>query len=292
MTLHEILLDPFEQFGFMRRALVASIALACGSGPIGVFLMLRRLSLMGDALSHAILPGVAAGFLLAGFSLPIMTLGGFVAGLLVAVLSGVSARFTLLQEDAGFASFQSISLAVGVLIVAAKGGSVDLLHLLFGSVLAVDDAALLLAVGSASVSLVVVAVIYRPLVIQCFDPAYLRLSSHRGELWHLIFLALVVLVLVAGFQVLGSLMAVGLMMLPAIAARFWARQVWSLMLVAIVLAILSAIVGLLLSFHFRLPSGPAIVLVAGVIHVVSLVFGPRGGIWSRIRLNNRHYQEC
>ncbi|MBF0284349.1 MAG: metal ABC transporter permease [Magnetococcales bacterium] len=289
MTFHELVVDPFVQFAFMRRALAASLALGVGCGPIGVFLMLRRMSLMGDSLSHAILPGVAVGFLLAGFSLPVMTLGGLVAGLLVALLSGASARFTVIKEDAGFAAFQSISLAAGVLIVSTKGGNVDLLHVLFGSVLAVDDAALLLATGCSSLALLVMAVIYRPLVIQCFDPAYLRIAGGgRADPWNMIFLALVVLALVAGFQVMGSLMAVGLMMLPAIAARFWARQVWTMMVAAVLIAMTAAATGLLLSFHFSLPTGPAIVLTAGAWHLFSLLFGPRGGLWSRLKPPARH----
>src|SRR5437773_2784734 len=120
----------------MRRALAGCLALALGCGPIGTILVIRRMSLMGDALSHAVLPGAALGFIIAGLSLPAMSLGGLAAGLVVALSSGVVTRFTPLREDASFAAFYLISLAFGVLLVSAHGSNVDLLHLLFGSILA------------------------------------------------------------------------------------------------------------------------------------------------------------
>lgn len=288
MTSYEYLVDPFVQFAFMRRALVACLALALGCGPVGVLLMLRRMSLMGDALSHAILPGVAIAFLLTGFSLPAMTLGGFMAGLVVAVLAGTFSRLTLLKEDASFAAFQLISLALGVLIISTKGGNVDLLHMLFGSVLAVDDQALLLAASITSVSLVVLALLYRPLIIDSFDPGYLRSPGGGKALWQTLFLALVALDLVAGFHTLGAMMAVGMMMLPAITARFWARAVWSLMVVAVGIALLSGFVGLLLSFHYNLPSGPAIILTAGLFYLLSLAFAPLGMLRTQFGLLGHH----
>jgi zinc/manganese transport system permease protein len=281
MDLYSLLIDPFVAFGFMRRALIACLALSLGCGPIGVFLVLRRMSLMGDAMSHAILPGAALGFLVAGLSLWAMGAGGLVVGLAVALLSGTVSRATNLREDASLAGFYLISLALGVLIVSTRGSNIDLLHVLFGTILAVDDSALLLIAGIATITLLTLAVIYRPLVVECFDPGFLRAIGGHGSLYHIVFLVLVVLNLVAGFQALGTLMAVGLMMLPAAAARFWAAQVWSLSLVASALAFGSGLVGLLLSYHLNLPSGPAIILVAGAAYVASILFGTRDGLFKR-----------
>jgi hypothetical protein len=132
VTLYDQLVDPFVEFGFMRRALIACLALSIGSDPIGVLLLLRRMSLIGDAMSHAVLPGAAIGFLLAGLSLPAMGLGGIVAGLSVALLSGLVSRTTDLREDASFAGFYLTSLAAGVLIVSLRGSNIDLLHVLLG----------------------------------------------------------------------------------------------------------------------------------------------------------------
>ena len=118
MTISDLVLGPFAEFGFMRRALVGCFGLALGCGPIGTFLVIRRMSLMGDALSHAVLPGAALGFILGGLSLPAMSLGGVGAGLTVALLSGLVTRITPLREDASFAAFYLISLALGVLLVS------------------------------------------------------------------------------------------------------------------------------------------------------------------------------
>ena len=278
MTVYDVALAPFAEFGFMRRALVGCLALALSCGPIGTILVIRRMSLMGDALSHAVLPGAALGFITAGLSLPAMSLGGIVAGLVVALLSGLVTRLTPLREDASFAGFYLISLALGVLLVSVHGSNVDLLRLLFGSILAVDDAALILIGGIATVSLLLLAVIYRPLVVECFDPGFLRTVGGRGGLVHTLFLALVVFNLVAGFQALGTLMAVGLMMLPAAAARFWMRELWSLSAASGAFALGSGFLGLLLSYHLDLPSGPAIVLVAGLGYLVSVALGPRDSL--------------
>lgn len=288
MTAGALLVQPFVEYGFMRRALVATLALGLGSAPIGTLLVLRRMSLMGDAMGHALLPGAALGFLFAGFSLAAMSVGGFFAALAVALAAGFVTRVTSQREDASFAAFYLIALALGVLLVSTHGSSVDLMHMLFGTILAVDDAALLLMAGVASLTLVVLAVIYRPLLVECLDPGFLRNVGGPGSLVHGVFLVLVVANLVAGFQALGTLMAVGLMMLPATAARFWAAEVWSLALVAAGMALLSGFAGLLLSFHAQRPSGPAIVLVAGAAYLLSLVFGPHGGLLARLLRPRSH----
>ncbi len=279
--IYDFLIGPFAEFAFMRRALVATLALALGCGPVGVILVLRRMSLVGDAMSHAVLPGAAIGFVIAGLSLFWMSLGGFIAGLLVAVLSGLVARVTGLREDASFAAFYLIALATGVALVSTHGSNVDLMRVLFGTVLAVDDAALLLVAGIGTLTLAALAAIYRPLVIECFDPGFLSASGARGGAYHLVFMVLVVVNLVAGFQSMGTLMAVGMMMLPATAARFWAREVWPMCVTAAGIGFASGAIGLLVSYHLNLPSGPAIVLTAGAFHAVSLTVGRHDSLMTR-----------
>jgi zinc/manganese transport system permease protein len=273
--------QPFVEFAFMRRALLGCLAISLAAPPIGVFLVLRRMSLMGDVMGHAILPGVAIGYLLAGLSLLAMSLGGFAVGLAVALVAGLVARSTVLREDASLAGFYLVSLALGVMIVSVKGSNVDLLHVLFGSVLALDDAALILVATIATLSLGVLAVIYRPLVLECFDPQFLRAVSSLSPPTHLLFLVLVVLNLVAGFQALGTLMAVGIMLLPAVTARFWAEDVSGLIGVAIGCAAVASVSGLLLSYYARVPTGPAIILLCGAFYVLSMLVGTKGGfVWN------------
>ena len=281
--MYELVIEPFAEFGFMRRALIGCMAIAVGATPVGVFLMLRRMSLTGDAMAHAILPGAAVGFLVSGLSLGAMTIGGLVAGMAVALLSGFVTRVTDLREDASLAAFYLISLAIGVLIVSTRGSNVDLMHVLFGTVLALDDAALILLCTFASLTLVALAILFRPLVLECADPQFLRSVSGLSAVTHFTFLGLVVMNLVAGFHALGTLMAVGIMILPAAAARFWAVGVGGLILASVGVAMLASVVGLLLSYHHGLPSGPAIILVAGLGYIVSLVVGPVGSLTARMR---------
>jgi zinc/manganese transport system permease protein len=238
--LYEHLLQPFIEFGFMRRALVACLALSISAGPIGVFLVLRRMSLMGDAMSHAILPGAAVGFLVAGLSLWAMSLGGLIVALIVALSAGAMSRITPLKEDAALAGFFLISLTV-----------------------------------------VALALIYRTLILECFDPGFLRAVGGKGGLAHALFLALVVLNMVAAMQALGTLMAIGLMMLPATSARLWTISIGRMIALSVLLAMLSSVAGLILSYHVNLPSGPAVILSAGMVYLFSLAAGSNGGLLRR-----------
>ncbi len=278
MTGLTALWQPFAEYGFMQRALLGCVCLSVGAGPLGTLLMLRRMSLVGDAMSHALLPGAALGYLLFGLSLPAMALGGLLAGLVVAGLAGWVARTTALPEDASFAAFYLISLALGVFLISLRGSNVDLLHVLFGSVLALDDPALLLSAAIATVSLFALALIYRPLVVECFDPDFLRAMGWQGAMAHAVFMLLLVLNLVGGFHALGTLMAVGFLVLPAAAARFWARSLGAQMGVAVLCALLGSWAGLLLSFHGAVAASSSITLCLGALYAISLAAGPQGSL--------------
>jgi zinc/manganese transport system permease protein len=233
-------------------------------------------------MAHAILPGAAIGYLVGGLSLGPMTLGGLAAGLIVGVGSGAVTRITILREDAALAAFYLISLATGVTIVSLRGSNIDLLHVLFGSVLALDDSTLILLAAIASITLVVVALIYRPLVLETVDPGFLASVSRAGGPTQLLFLALVVLNLVAAFQALGTLLAVGMMMLPAAAARLWSRDMATMIGLAALQAVIAAYAGLVFSYWVGLPSGPVIILAAGLLYFVALIFGPAGGLRAQL----------
>lgn len=281
--MYDFLIAPFADYTFMRQALAGTLLLALGAAPVGVFLMLRRMSLTGDAMAHAVLPGAAVAYLLFGLALVPMTIGGLIAGLAVALGAGAVSRLTVQNEDASMAAFYLISLAAGVLIVSLRGSSVDLMHVLFGTVLALDTNAILLIGGITALTLAVLFVFWRGLVAECLDPLYLRSVSGIGALAHFLFLALVVLNLVSGFQALGTLLSVGMMMLPALAARFWTNRIGPMCALAVSFGMVSGFAGLLLSYHAEMPSGPAIVLFAGAFYLTSLIAGRRGLILSRIQ---------
>ncbi|MDD3288052.1 MAG: metal ABC transporter permease [Alphaproteobacteria bacterium] len=279
----ELLIEPFTQYAFMKRALAACTALAIGGTPLGVFMTLRRMTLMGDAMSHAILPGVALAFALFGISVWHMTIGGLVAGVFVALLVVALGRFTQLKEDASLTMIYLLSLAVGVVIVSMKGSSSDLLHMLFGNILAIDDASLYLVSAASCASLLTLAIFYRGMVIECFDPDFSQ-ASRPGKNWTgIIFFMLLVINLLAAFQALGTLMALGLIILPAIAARFWTRNIDIAIPLSIACALIASPAGLLISYYAQIPAGPAIVLTAGTLSLISALIGKQGSVLSYIR---------
>ncbi len=209
------------------------------------FLMLRRRSLTGDATVHAILPGAVVCFLVSGLSLGAMTVGGMVAGLGVALLSWLVSRLTVLREGASMAVFHLISLAAGVLIVSLRGSYVDLLHVLFGTVLALDDGAPFLRRAITTLGYRTLAALFRALVMDCAGPRLLRSVSGLSAMTHIAFRALVVVSLVAGYQALGTLMAMGRNIPPAARARLWAAGVGGMIGAAVALAVATSWAGLL-----------------------------------------------
>jgi zinc/manganese transport system permease protein len=287
MSAYELLFAPFVEFEFMRRALLGAAILSVSACPVGVFLMLRRMSLSGDAMAHAILPGAAIGFLISGLDILSMALGGLIVGLAVALSAGAVSRSTVQKEDASLAAFYLISLALGVLLVSLKGSSVDLMNVLFGTVLALNDQALMLIGAVAIVTGAVLAIVWRALKAECLDPLFLRSVSRVGPYVHLAFLMLVVLNLVGGFQALGTLLAVGLMMLPAAAARFWTRRLEAMCALAVTFGLAASIAGLLVSYHLSVASGPAIILAAGALYAGSLVLGRFGLFAARATAGHR-----
>ena len=268
-----------EMFGyaFMRRAFVVTTILSASVAPVGAFLVLRRLSLAGEAMAHAITPGVVIGFVTAGLSVMSLLFGGLIAGVGVAVLTAYLARNTILRSDASLASLYLIAMAIGIFILSAAGSAVPLKSFLFGSILGVDDASLILVGGVATVTLVTFALILRPLIMSTCDPVFFESQVKRPWIVDQGFMFLLVLNLLAAFKTLGTLMAVGLMILPATAARYWSGTITAQLGLGFLFSLLSCWLGLTLSYVLpETPSGPAIVLVAGVIFVLSALFGPLG----------------
>jgi zinc/manganese transport system permease protein len=281
------LIDPFIEFEFMRKALVACVALSLSAAPIGIFLSLRRMALVGDAMSHAILPGISLAFLFFGISLWHMTIGGLIAGILVTFAAGLISRTTNLKEDTSFGGLYLVSLAAGVILISLKGTSIDLMHILFGNVLAVQDESLYMAAGICTLTLCTLAIIYRALVMECFDSGFLKSVGGKGAIYHFIFIGLIVLNLVTAFQAFGTLMALGMMILPAAIANFWAKNIDYLIPTAALSALVCGVSGLLLSYYYNLPTGPAIIVVLGSLYVASIFVGRHNSIRAKY-LSKQH----
>lgn len=271
----------------LRRALIGCLMLAASACPVGVFLMLRRMSLAGDTLSHAILPGAAAAFLLYGMEIIPMTVGGLIAGLVIALAAGALSRLTVLREDATLAVFYALSLSAGILMLGSHGSDEELLHFLFGDVATLTDAGLRLIAVTLAVTLATLGLLWRALVADCLDPLYLRTVSRWGAPAHLAFLALVVLNLIASLQALGALLSVGLMMLPAAAARFWTARIGVMVAIAAGIGMASSAAGLIAAQQWDLPAAPAIIFAAGIAFLASVLFGARGLVARRPQQRHR-----
>jgi zinc/manganese transport system permease protein len=282
MTIESLLIEPFEKFAFLQRALVACIVLSVGGAPLGFFMNQRRMALVSDAMAHALLPGVAVAFLIGGLGVWSLTLGRLAAGILIALFSVFLIRTTQIREDAVFTLLFLLSLTSGIVLLSLKGSSIDLMHMLFGDILAIDNDALIFIASVTILTLFTLACIYRGLVLDCFDPDFL-MASGRGKLIRPIFFVLFVVNLVAAFQALGTLMALGLMLLPAIASGFWTRKVSSSIILSVAIAVFSSYAGLLLSYHANTPSGPTVVLICGIVCLGSVIFGRRGSVIASLR---------
>ncbi|MDP3371830.1 MAG: metal ABC transporter permease [Candidatus Paracaedibacteraceae bacterium] len=269
--IHNSLIAPITDFVFMQRALSACLTLSIVCPILGVILLLKRMSLMGEALSHGILPGIAVAFFIWGVWLPGFTIGGMIAGCFIAGLSVFTSQKTRLPQDASFSGFYLLALALGVLLISKAGGAMNVMHLLFGSVLGINLTILRTIIILSVTSLIILRIIFRPLIYQCFDPLFMQSVGCGGNRYTVIFIGLVVVNLVAACQALGTLMALGLMMIPAIAARLLCDSLRCTLIIAILIAIISSYSGLLVSYHAELPTGPTIVLVASIFYIMALI---------------------
>ena len=264
-------------FAFMRRAFVATVVLSASVAPVGAFLVLRRLSLAGEAMAHAIMPGIVIGFVVAGMSVSSLLVGGLIAGVGVASLAALLARKTILRSDASLAALYLLALAIGIFILSASGSAVPLKSFLFGSILGIDDASLLLLVSVATTTLVAFAVLLRPLIVSTCDPVFFESQTRRPWIVEQGFMLLLVLNLLAAFKTFGTLMAVGLMILPAAAARYWVSTITGQIGLGFTFALSSCWLGLTVSFLLpETPSGPAMVIMAGGFFAISAIVGPYG----------------
>ena len=282
MNLWATLIGPFSDYDFMRSALVACVALAMASGPLGTLLLLRRMGLVGDVLSHAVMPGAAVGFAVAGSALVVLSIGGLITGIAVVLLMIVGTRLGAQREDASLAAFYFASIGIGVLVVSMRGTNLDLMHVLLGTVLAIDFPALVLIVAISSVVIAVLALIFRPIALQSLDPVFLRRMGGGDSTWRAIFLVLVVLDLVAAFQAFGTLLAGVPLLLPAAAARCWAQRIAPLVCLSIGFGIAADYAGLLVSYHLNVPSGGAIACAAALIYAVSAVASASRGLLAAV----------
>ncbi|WDU53514.1 metal ABC transporter permease [Taylorella equigenitalis] len=277
--MYEFFIEPFIVDLTMSYALVAGLFLCISASMLGVFLVIRRMSLVADAMSHALLPGVAIGMMLAGSTSLVVLAGGVIAGLIVAIGAGVIMRNTHLKEDASFATTYILSLSLGMILVGNDGH--ELSHILFGSIYNIADIDIWVILIVSSVTMILLALFYRPIVMECLDPLFMRMDGGLGRFTHILFLVMLAFNLVAGYKVLGTLLVVSVMLLPAITSTFITRSLEKQILLSSLISILILYFGLVIAYNFNLQPSAIIALLGGVCYLLALFFGSQKGILRR-----------
>lgn len=273
------LLEPLA-YGFMQRGLLAAMIVGVVCAVIGSYVVLRSMAFLGDALAHAILPGVALAYLLGGN----LTIGALVAAVLVALLIGLFSRQGAVREDTAIGILFAAALSLGVAMISSvRTFAVDLTHILFGNVLGVSTADLWLVGGLGAVTLITVVVFYKPLLVISFDPVLAATLRWPVELFRNLLLILLALTIVVSLQTVGVGLAAAMLVTPAAAANLLAKRLPTMMALAALFGALSAVIGLYLSYYANIASGAAVVLVCTGFFLLAMLFAPGRGWLGRLR---------
>lgn len=268
-----------SDFDFLKQSLFISLCTGVVTAPLGVLLVLRRMSLMGDAISHGLLPGVAVSYFFFGSSILAMTIGGLLTGSLIVFLTAWSQKHSPLKEDSSFAAFYLISLSFGVLLISQKNKtSMDLMHILFGSPLSITLESLIICLLICFSIGLLFWLFKNVFILEIFDPVFLKSRGKNPFFYQSFFLLLVVAGLVVSFQNNGTLLAIGQLILPGIIARMWTSRITLLITFSILISIIGSLFGLFLSFELNALQGPTTLMIWGIFYLLSLFFNPSQGI--------------
>ena len=273
------------QYAFMQRGMIAAVLVGLLCSVVGTYVVLRSMAFLGDALAHAILPGVAIAYLVGGNLL----IGALIAAILVAVGIGFFTRGVTVREDTAIGILFSAALALGVALISSiRSYAVDLSHIIFGNVLGVSPADLWLIAGLTFVVLLVVLFLFRPLFVVSFDPVMAKTLRLPVELLRNLLLVLLALTIVVSLQTVGIGLVAAMLVTPGATAYLLTRRLAPMMVIAALIGVLSSILGLYLSYYLNIVSGSAIVLVATVFFLLAFFFAPqKGWAWQRLHSQRR-----
>ena len=269
-------------YGFMQRGLLASLMVGVLCSVVGCYVVLRSMAFLGDALAHAILPGVAIAYLLKGN----LVVGALVAAIVVALAIGFFSRQGTIKEDTAIGILFAAALSLGVAMISTiKTYAVDLTHILFGNVLGVSSGDLVL-IGLLGVGvLIVIVVLYKELLVVSFDPVLASTLRLPVEALRNLMLVLLAVTIVVSLQIVGVGLVAAMLVTPAATAFLLTRRLPTMMAIAALIGAFSSLAGLYVSFYIKVASGAAVVLVATAIFLIVFLFAPqRGLIWTRLAL--------
>lgn len=283
------LTEPF-QHEFMRRVFVGGALIGFTNGFLGAFVVLRRMALMADSLSHSLLPGLALGFIFFGLAPAGMFFGALAAALIVAVGAQLLAGSSRLKEDTALGLLYTVAFSVGVLLIGFFKVRVSLLHYLFGNILGLSNVDLWMIYGISLVVVPLLTGLQRPLMLTLFDPSVARSQGVRVNLLNFVLMAALVLTMIASLQAIGVIMLLGLLIAPAATVYLLCDSYPAMLWGGGVIGMFGSCAGLILSYRLNLPSGACIVLVLGLIFLLAYLFSPRYGLLRRL-LPARHFHD-
>jgi ABC-type Mn2+/Zn2+ transport system permease subunit len=273
-------IDGLLQYGFLQKALTTSIMVGIICGVIGCFIILRGMALMGDAISHAVLPGVALSYLL-GIN---FFFGAVFTGILTALGIGFISQNSRIKNDVSIGIMFTAAFASGIILITFMKSSTDLYHILFGNVLAVRPSEMWSTLFIGILVLVCVYVFYKELLVSSFDPTMAAAYGLPTRLIHYFLMTLLTLVTVASLQTVGIILVVAMLITPASTAYLLTNRLWVMLYLSAGIGVLASILGLYFSYTYNLASGATIVLAATALFVLAFVFSPKQGLmWRAIK---------
>ncbi len=285
----DFLAEPFR-YEFMQRAFLVCFVIGFTNGFLGAFIVLRRLALMADALSHSLLPGLAIAAIFVGLSPAGLLIGGLIAAAIVAVGGQMIARSSRIKDETAIASLYIVAFALGIILIKYAPVKVDLDGFLFGNILGVADRDIWTSYAISAVILLALVILQRPLLLTLFEPSVARTQGVRVNAMLTVLILLIVLAMLSSLQAVGVLLSLGLLVLPAATMYLLSDSYQAMSWGGAAIGVGGAQLGLFLSFWANIPSGPAIVLVLGTLFVAAYLFSPKYGIITR-SLRPRHLHE-
>lgn len=282
--------EPFRH-EFMQRALVGGALIGFTNGFLGAFVVLRRMALMADSLSHSLLPGLAIGLMIFGLAPHGLFVGGLLAAMFVALGAQLISRSTRVKEDTALAVLYTVAFSLGLVLLAFVKSRVSLLHYLTGNILGLANTDLWISYGVALVAIPLLAALQRPFLLLLFEPAVARSEGISAGALNLLLAVLLVITMISSLQAVGVILMLGLLIAPAATVYLLCDSFPAMLWGGGVIGMFGAVSGLVLSYRIdNLPSGAAIVLVLGIIFFAAFLFSPRYGVVRHLR-KRRHFHE-
>ncbi|MBN7274639.1 iron chelate uptake ABC transporter family permease subunit [Ligilactobacillus pobuzihii] len=270
-------IQGLNEFHFLQNALVTAVIIGIVSGVVGCFIILRGMSLMGDAISHAVLPGVAISFIM-GIN---FFIGAIAFGLLASVIITYIKGNSVIKGDTAIGITFSSFLALGVILIGVANSSTDLFHILFGNILAVQDTDKWISIGVSIVVLVIVYLFYKELLITSFDANMAQAMGMKVNFYHYLLMILLTLVAVTAMQSVGTILIVAMLITPAATAYLYSNSLKVMIFISATLGAVSSVLGLFIGYSFNIAAGSCIVLTAAVFFVISFFISPKQNFFKR-----------